>query len=174
MSALDAFFEARDRWADSRRVLRDKAVAERTPFPATQDIDKVARRWAKTPGIIIIRRDKTYGTVSPEGHGLKLSGLAEVMSLAVDDFMERAARLTDEEMARWAFGVWRDWPFRSGFSRSQLDVIWIQDGDNLISRFVSRAPYTFVAKRTSKAFQKARRSLPGLAAKIGTRLEAGQ
>ncbi len=58
-----------------------------------------------------------------------------------------AAQAMDEIVGKWAFKVWREWPWDTGVSRSLLDLrVGLLGESGLIAEFLSRAPYTTFIK----------------------------
>ncbi len=74
-------------------------------------------------------------TVSPE--------LSRWVAKCLEGIADSLVQAMDAEVGTFMFRVWRAWPVASGFSKSLLGLEWSTQGDAIVARLVSRAPYTF-------------------------------
>lgn len=112
-----------------------------------------------------------YGWVGAEKIGVKLDGIDEFLEGSTDAFMEEVVRVVDIEVANVAYQIFALWPVWSGVSKANLDLGWIQTGAGPAIKFYSLAPYTYVAKPTSKAWQRSRMMWNRIMPRVGARME---
>ena len=161
---------ARDAWRQAQTGYRARLMDYRDQHGWATSVLPGRRKTHLRLGTLLVMRRRRYGTVTVDGSGMTLEGVATWAAQAGDDYYRQVVQIMDDEAGRFAFRVWRTWPVKTGWSKSSLELDWQQVGSGDIKvRFVARAPYTFVARGTRTAWAAARKAWAGVRTSVSAR-----
>jgi hypothetical protein len=128
----NAFWNARDAWWSSRKktTTQQKGAPNAVAHEARWD-GRAEKYLASFKGL---------HTAFP---GLKLDPkIYEDVADLIRAVAPALVHAMDHHLTALAFNAWRNWPVKTGFSKSRIDLQFQADGDQFIGTVASLAPYT--------------------------------